>query len=127
MAEAQELRADLTDSETDIAGLISDSGDGSGDDIVDIGSKTFEREQDMFVAAQVEESLRQIARAIARIDDGTYGVCEVRPTDRPRAAGGLPTRDAVHGLQVGGRWLTRSRKHPRPGRRSGDRPSGWWR
>lgn len=76
VAEAQELRADLTDSETDIAGLISDSGDGSGDDIVDIGSKTFEREQDMFVAAQVEESLRQIARAIARIDDGTYGVCE---------------------------------------------------
>lgn len=75
-AEAAELRRDLADSEVDIAGLISDSGDGSGDDIADVGSKTFEREQDMFVVAQVQESLRQIERAISRIDAGTYGQCE---------------------------------------------------
>lgn len=75
-AEAAELRADLSDSESDIRGLISDSGDGSGDDIADIGSKTFEREQDMFVATQVQEALLQVERAIARIDAGTYGLCE---------------------------------------------------
>ncbi|MDQ1249675.1 MAG: hypothetical protein QG597_4051 [Actinomycetota bacterium] len=74
--EAAELRADISDSEIDIKGLISDSGDGSGDDIADIGSKTFEREQDMFVAGQVQESLRQVEHAIARIDSGKYGICE---------------------------------------------------
>jgi RNA polymerase-binding transcription factor DksA len=75
-AEAAELRRDIADSESDIAGLINDSGDGSGDDFADIGSKTFEREQDMFLVEQVKESLRQIERAIGRIDTGNYGICE---------------------------------------------------
>ncbi len=75
-AEAAELRSDISDSESDIAGLISDSGDGSGDDLADVGSKTFEREQDMFLVEQVRESLRQIEHAIGRIDAGSYGVCE---------------------------------------------------
>lgn len=74
--EADGLRSDIADSEVDIAGLISDSGDGSGDDLVDAGSKAFEREQDMFVVEKVRESLEQIERAIGRIDAGTYGSCE---------------------------------------------------
>lgn len=75
-AEAATLRSDIADSEVDIAGLISDSGDGSGDDLVDAGSKAFEREQDMFVVEKVRESLEQIERAITRIDAGSYGICE---------------------------------------------------
>lgn len=75
-SEAAELRRDIADSESDIAGLINDSGDGSGDDLADIGSKTLEREQDMFLVEQVRESLRQIEHAIGRIDAGTYGICE---------------------------------------------------
>ncbi len=76
VAEAEQLRSDLAESANDIAGLISDSGDGSGADIAAEGSQTFEREQEMFVANQVGESLLQIERAIARVDAGTYGICE---------------------------------------------------
>ena len=75
-AEAVRLRADLDDSVRDIEGLINDSGDGSGDDVADAGSKTFEREQDMYVVEQVREALGQVERAIARVDAGTYGICE---------------------------------------------------
>ena len=75
-SEAERLRSDLSDSATDIAELLSDSGDGSGDDIADAGSKTFEREQELYVAEQVRESLRQVERALGRIADGTYGICE---------------------------------------------------
>jgi RNA polymerase-binding protein DksA len=75
-SEAERLRSDLSDSATDIAELLSDSGDGSGDDIADAGSKTFEREQELYVAEQVRESLRQVERALGRIEDGTYGLCE---------------------------------------------------
>lgn len=75
-AEAVRLRADLDDSVRDIEGLINDSGDGSGDDVADAGSTTFEREQDMYVVEQVREALGQVERAIARVDAGTYGICE---------------------------------------------------
>lgn len=76
VAEARRLQADLSDSADDIAELIGDSGDGSGDDVADQGSKTFEREQELFVAEQVRESLRQVEHAVAKVDDGTYGICE---------------------------------------------------
>lgn len=74
--EAEELAADLQASSSEVAGLISDSGDGSGDDLADAGSKAFEREQGMYLAGQLAETLEQVQRAIARVDAGTYGVCE---------------------------------------------------
>lgn len=59
-----------------MAGLIADSGDGAGDDQADTGSKTFEREHEMSVTANTRELLDQSLKALARLDGGTYGVCE---------------------------------------------------
>ncbi len=56
---------------------MRDSGDGAGDDQADAGAKTFEREQEISVANNSREMLEQTERALARIDDGTYGVCEI--------------------------------------------------
>jgi DnaK suppressor protein len=50
--------------------------DGAGDDQADAGSKTFEREQEQSIAANRQDLLNQIHRAIDRIDAGTYGICE---------------------------------------------------
>ena len=75
-AEVLRLRAELDVAEADLADLIADSGDGAGDDQADAGSKTFEREHEMSVNANTRDMLDQALRALRRLEDGTYGLCE---------------------------------------------------
>ena len=42
----------------------------------DVGSETFEREKDFSILEQVEAELHDVQRALARLDEGTYGICE---------------------------------------------------
>jgi DnaK suppressor protein len=49
---------------------------GLDDDFADAGSATFERERDLSIANNIRDLIDQITRAIARIDEGTYGRCE---------------------------------------------------
>jgi RNA polymerase-binding transcription factor DksA len=42
----------------------------------DVGSETFEREKDFSILEQVEAELHDVQRALQRLDEGTYGVCE---------------------------------------------------
>ncbi len=74
--EVARLRSEIVVAEQDIADLIRDSGDGAGDDQADAGSKTYEREQEMSLANNARDLLAQAERALHRIDDGTYGLCE---------------------------------------------------
>lgn len=75
-ADVARLRDDLLVAEEDIAGLIADSGEGAGDDQADTGSKTFEREHEMSLTANTRDLLDQSLKALSRLADGTYGVCE---------------------------------------------------
>ncbi|HSY14813.1 MAG TPA: TraR/DksA C4-type zinc finger protein [Jatrophihabitantaceae bacterium] len=69
----------------DITDLQKSSTDGAGDDQADAGSKTFEREQELSIAANRLDLLTQIARAVERIDAGTYGFCESCGQPIPKA------------------------------------------
>ena len=42
----------------------------------DAGSETFEREKDMAILNNLEEQIIEIEKALARVDEGTYGTCE---------------------------------------------------
>jgi RNA polymerase-binding transcription factor DksA len=42
----------------------------------DIGTETFEREKDLSILEQVEAELADVAHALQRLDDGSYGTCE---------------------------------------------------
>jgi RNA polymerase-binding protein DksA len=75
-AEVERLRADVASADTALADLLRDASDGAGDDQADAGSKNFEREHEMSIAANAREMLVQSERALARIAAGTYGVCE---------------------------------------------------
>lgn len=86
-ADIARLRSELDSGEADLADLIADSRDGAGDDQADVGSKTFERENEMIVNLNTRELLDQALRARTRLDDGTYGRCE--SCGRPIAAGRL--------------------------------------
>ena len=53
------------------------SGDvGLDDESADAGTATFEREKDLSIEQNVRDLLDKIERALKRIDDGTYGICE---------------------------------------------------
>ena len=62
--------------DSELNGLMRDSGDGAGQDQADIGASSFERDHELMVLNSERDKLAQIERALARIDDGTYGVCE---------------------------------------------------
>ncbi|MHC3459417.1 TraR/DksA family transcriptional regulator [Streptomyces flavovirens] len=75
--EALRLRSELEASGAALAGLMRDSGDGAGDDDADTGTKNITREHELSLAAHAQETLDQTERALARLDAGTYGLCEV--------------------------------------------------
>jgi len=74
--EKTRLLEEIATAEEGLADLIRDSGDGAGDDQADAGSKTFEREHEMSLANNARDMLDQVDHALARIVDGSYGVCE---------------------------------------------------
>jgi RNA polymerase-binding transcription factor DksA len=70
------LQKEISGAEIDLAGLMRDVGDGAGDDPADAGTATFEREQEISLANNAREVFAQSSRALARLVDGSYGVCE---------------------------------------------------
>ncbi|HEY7762585.1 MAG TPA: TraR/DksA C4-type zinc finger protein [Actinomycetota bacterium] len=77
--ERGELREQLTTIEEEaFAATQSElSGDvGLDDESADAGTATFEREKDLSIENNVRDLLAKIDRALGRIDDGSYGICE---------------------------------------------------
>jgi len=75
-ADVVHLKKEIRDAEQEIVGLLRDGGDGAGNDQADVGSTTLERDHEMSLANNARDMLDQIDRALARIENGTYGVCE---------------------------------------------------
>ena len=75
--ELERLRVDLAKVESEMDSLIKDGGEGAGDDQADAGNKTFEREHEMSLLINARDMVIQTERAIDRIDNKSYGVCEV--------------------------------------------------
>lgn len=70
------LKDELVAAEIEMDLLIRESGEGAGDDQVDAGTKTFEREHEMSLVINARDMVLQTERALGRIDDKTYGRCE---------------------------------------------------
>jgi len=55
----------------------------------DTGTETFEREKDLSILEQVEAELADVEHALRRLDEGSYGTCEIDgkpiPEDRLEA------------------------------------------
>ncbi|HJX07241.1 MAG TPA: TraR/DksA C4-type zinc finger protein [Actinomycetota bacterium] len=88
-SERVELAAQLTTIEDQaFAATQSDmSGDvGVDDESADAGTATFEREKELSIEQNVRDLIQKIDRALKRIDDGTYGICEVcgKPIEKAR-------------------------------------------
>jgi DnaK suppressor protein len=72
----ERLRKELATVEAEMDDLISDSGEGAGDDQADSGTKTFEREHEMSLVINARDMVLQTERALERIENKSYGLCE---------------------------------------------------
>jgi RNA polymerase-binding transcription factor len=78
LAEQAELQEQLTtieeqsfaQSQSDLSGEVA-----FDEENADAGTFTFERERDLSIENNVRDLLRKIERALARMDEGTYGIC----------------------------------------------------
>lgn len=79
----QELRAEvfkhqraIEQAEAELKNLLQDSTEGAGRDPADVGSANFERDQEMSLAANARDMLKQSELALRMIASGSYGRCE---------------------------------------------------
>ena len=89
LKERTELQSQLAELEaSSFSGPQSDlSGETAFDEeYADSGSATFERERDLSVENNVRDLLEKIEKALSRMDEGTFGVCERcgRPIEKAR-------------------------------------------
>ena len=86
----ERARLDGVRSTFDVEGLADESESDSLGELssydqhqADVGTETFEREKDLSILEQVEAELADVEHALRRLDDGTYGTCEVCGTAIP--------------------------------------------
>lgn len=72
----QELTVRLAAQEAELDSLLTDPGDGAGPDAADLGAATFERDQELSLVSGERTALAQIDRALGRLAEGHFGVCE---------------------------------------------------
>lgn len=70
------LTVELHEVEADLDGLMRGAGEGAGNDPADVGSASFERDQEMTIANNARDMLEQSERALERIAKKSFGVCE---------------------------------------------------
>lgn len=70
------LIAEISEAESAIAERLGDAVGDAGDDPADAGAKTFQREHELALTQNARDLLSLSERALARMDDGTFGVCE---------------------------------------------------
>jgi len=74
--EATGLRADIANAESQVAARLDNGLSDAGDDEADVGVKTFERDHEHAMLSNAQNLLEQTEKVLARIDAGSYGVCE---------------------------------------------------
>ncbi len=79
LRERAELQAQLAEleassfavSQSDLSGEVA-----FDEEYADSGTATFEREKDESLTDNARDLLRKIEKALSRMDEGTYGICE---------------------------------------------------
>ena len=75
-AEIAGLAAGIREAESAIAERLGDAVGDAGDDQADAGAKTFQREHELALTQNARELLELSERALARMDEGSFGVCD---------------------------------------------------
>jgi len=72
----ERLQDELDVTAREIQDRLRDGPDSSGSDQADLGSNALERDSELSLVANQRDLLLQTQRALERLDNGTYGLCE---------------------------------------------------
>ena len=99
--DVKRLTAELKVADGDLHDLMRDAGDGAGNDQADVGSSTFERDQEMIDRQQrARHAAAEPARARTHRRRVVRRVRELRGADRQDAVDGFPPCDTLHVMQA---------------------------
>jgi len=76
MTRLEEERDYLRRSVSDMDGNLPEDAEGE-EDTADLASSLMDKEMDMGVEEEIEETMTAIEHALQKIQDGTYGICDV--------------------------------------------------
>jgi len=78
----EELRVEYADAVADMT--LAGTAD-AGDDVADLGTKAFSREQEFALALTIKNRMDQVEHALERLEAGRYGSCETCRQEIPVA------------------------------------------
>ena len=83
MARLEEERDYVRRSASDMDGTLPEDAEGE-EDTADLASSLMDKDMDMGVEEEIEETLSAIEHAFQKIEDGTYGICDVSGQPIPK-------------------------------------------
>lgn len=83
MVRLEEERDFVRHSSGDLDGNLPEDAEGE-EDTADLASSLMDKEMDMSVEEEIEETLSAIEHALQKIEDGTYGICDVSGEPIPK-------------------------------------------
>jgi DnaK suppressor protein len=69
----------------DVEGSLPDEGESGDEDTADLAAAMMDKEIDLSVEEEIMDLLDAIDHALQKIEDGTYGICDISGEDIPRS------------------------------------------
>jgi len=60
-----------------VDGALPEEGDGGDEDTADLASAMMDKEMDLSLEDEIEDLLAAVDHALVKIEDGTYGICDM--------------------------------------------------
>jgi DnaK suppressor protein len=67
----------------DMDGALPEEGEGGEEDTADLASAMMDKEFDLSVEDEIEEMLLSVDHALKKMEDGTYGICDMSGENIP--------------------------------------------
>ena len=68
---------------TDMDNALPEEGEGGDEDTADLAAAMMDKEMDLSVEDEIEDILNHVDRAFQKLEEGTYGICDVSGKEIP--------------------------------------------
>jgi DnaK suppressor protein len=83
-ARLEEEREQIRSRSGSVDGALPEEGEGGDEDTADLANAMMDKEMDLSVEDEIEDLLAAVDHALQKIEDGTYGICDMSGEKIPR-------------------------------------------